>query len=53
MVYEAKQLEWNIDAAAVAVANLLKGLQDLLPLTEVPEQKVEGSGHQRGIVMHG
>lgn len=32
---------------------LLKGLQDLLPLAEVPKEQMKGSGHQRRIVMHG
>lgn len=32
---------------------LFKSLQDLLPLTEVSKEQVEGFGHQRRIVMHG
>lgn len=32
---------------------LLKSLQNLLPLAEVPEEQMQGSGHQRRIVMHG
>lgn len=35
------------------IGYLLKSLQDLLPLTEVPKEQVEGSGHQRRIVVHG
>lgn len=33
--------------------HLFKSLQDLLPLAEVPKEQVQGSGHQRRIVMHG
>lgn len=32
---------------------LLKSLQDLLPLAEVPKEKMECSGNERRIVMHG
>lgn len=32
---------------------LFKSLQDLLPLAEVPKEQMQGSGHQRRIVVHG
>lgn len=32
---------------------LLKSLKNLLPLTEVPKEQMQGSGHQRRIVVHG
>ncbi len=32
--------------------DLFEGLEDLLPLAEVPEEQLERAGHEGGVVVH-